>query len=193
MTLDGKRIGFALTGSFCTFSQVLPQVEALVQGGAQVQPILSGPAHGLDTRFMTSEALDEALVNITGNAPWHSLAQVEPIGPRQLLDLLIIAPCTGNTLAKLATGLADTAVTLAVKSTLRNAKPIVLAISTNDGLAGAAKNIGQLLARKHYFFVPFGQDDPVEKPCSLVAHMDLIPQACLAALENRQLQPLLQG
>lgn len=191
MTLDGKRIGFALTGSFCTFERVLKQVEALVRAGADVQPILSENAYDLDTRFMAAEDLRERLERMTGYAPWHLLTQVEPIGPKKLLDLILVAPCTGNTLAKLGAGIADGPVLLACKSMLRNGRPVLLAVSTNDGLNAAAKNIGLLLARKHIYFVPFGQDDPVGKPTSLVACMEYIPASVEAALEHRQLQPVL--
>lgn len=191
MTLDGKRIGFALTGSFCTFARVLEQVKALVRAGAVVQPILSANAHDLDTRFMTAESLHAQLETLTDHAPWHTLNQVEPIGPKKLLDLMIVAPCTGNSLAKLNAGIADGPVLLACKSILRNGGPVLLAVSTNDGLGTAAKNIGSLLARKHIFFVPFGQDDPMDKPTSLVACMERIPEAAEAALEHRQIQPVL--
>ena len=128
---------------------------------------------------------------ICGTPPLTSIPEVEPIGPKKLLDALVIAPCTGNTLAKLANSIADTPVTMAAKSHLRNGRPVVIAVSTNDGLAGAAENIGKLLARKHYYFVPFGQDDPAKKPTSLIADFNQLPQALEAALEGRQLQPVL--
>jgi len=193
MKLMNKRIGFAMTGSYCTFARVLKQVQALVEAGAQVQPILSAVSHDLDTRFMSATELVLQLECITGKQPWYTLQQVEPIGPKQLLDLMIIAPCTGNSLAKLAVGIADTPALLAAKSTLRNGGPVLLAVSTNDGLAGAGKNIGALFARKHIFFVPFGQDDPKGKPSSLVARMESILEAAEEALEHRQIQPVLLG
>ena len=191
MEMTGKRIGFALTGSFCTFAKVLPQVQALVEAGAQVFPSASRAVAETDTRFGRAEDFLHALADMTGREPLSTLAQVEPIGPRRMLDLLIVAPCTGNTLAKLAAGIADTPVTLACKAHLRNEGPLLLAPSTNDGLGTAAKNIGALLAARSVFFVPFGQDDPRGKPRSLVAHMERIPEAAEAALAGRQLQPVL--
>lgn len=191
MEMTGKRIGFALTGSFCTFAKVLPQVQALVEAGAQVFPIASRAVAETDTRFGRAEDFLRALADMTGREPLSTLAQVEPIGPRRMIDLLIVAPCTGNTLAKLAAGIADTPVTLACKAHLRNEGPLLLAPSTNDGLGTAAKNIGALLAARSVFFVPFGQDDPQGKPRSLVAHMERIPEAAEAALAGRQLQPVL--
>ncbi len=191
MEMTGKRIGFALTGSFCTFAKVLPQVQALVEAGAQVFPIASRAVAETDTRFGRAEDFLHALADMTGREPLSTLAQVEPIGPRRMLDLLIVAPCTGNTLAKLAAGIADTPVTLACKAHLRNEGPLLLAPSTNDGLGTAAKNIGALLGARSVFFVPFGQDDPRGKPRSLVAHMERIPEAAEAALAGRQLQPVL--
>ena len=189
--LKGKRIGFCMTGSFCTFSQVLEQLDALCAAGAQVQGILSENAYSLDTRFQSAAEVRRRVEAATGREIWHTLQQVEPIGPKGLLDLLIIAPATGNTLGKLADGIIDTPAVMAAKSHLRNQRPLLLAVSTNDGLSGCAKNIGQLLNMKHIYFVPFGQDAPLQKPTSLVARFDLIPDAACAALENRQMQPLL--
>lgn len=189
--LKDKNIGFAMTGSFCTFERVLASLAQLVQTGALVQPILSFAASESDTRFMTARDLTTRLKEITGKTPWTTLQEVEPLGPKRLLDALIIAPCTGNTTAKLANGIADTPVTLAAKSCLRNAKPVVIAISTNDGLSVAAKNIGELLARKHIYFVPFGQDDPKNKPCSLVASMEDISETVIDAMNGKQIQPVL--
>lgn len=193
MDLKGKTIGFALTGSFCTFDRVFPQVQALTEKGAHVIPILSFNAYALDTRFFAAAEVCKRLFDASGEEALHTLEQVEPIGPKHLLDLLIIAPCTGNTLAKLAVGIADTPVTLAAKSHLRNSGPILLGISTNDGLAVAAKNIGELLARRHYFFIPFVQDDAKGKPRSLVAQMESIPECAAMALDDVQAQPLLPG
>lgn len=192
MNLSGKTVGFALTGSFCTFSRVFPQVKALAEAGARVIPILSFNAWALNTRFYRASEVQGILQEITGEMPLHQLETVEPIGPRKLLDLLIIAPCTGNSLAKLAAGIADTPVTLAAKSHLRNERPVLLAVSTNDGLAAAAKNIGALQAAKHYYFVPYGEDAPEGKPRSLVAHFEEIPACAAAAMEGRQLQPMLK-
>ncbi len=191
MELTGTRIGFALTGSFCTFERVFPQIKALVDLGADVIPIASFNTYDLDTRFFTAEAVRGALREITGKEALHTLNTVEPIGPKRLLDLLIIAPCTGNSLAKLAAGIADTPVTLAAKSHLRNSGPVLVAVSTNDGLAAAAKNIGELLSRRHFFFVPFGQDDPKGKPRSLVAEMERIPECAALALDGGQMQPVM--
>ena len=191
--LKGKRVGFAMTGSFCTFARVFEAAEALAAAGAQLYPILSDNAWTLDTRFFRAEEVRRRLEDICGRPIWHTLPQVEPIGPKKLLDLLVIAPCTGNTLGKLAGGVFDTPAAMAAKSHLRNERPLLLAVSTNDGLAGAARNIGELLCRKHYYFVPFRQDDPVGKPSSLVADLGCVPDTVAAALAGRQLQPLLLG
>lgn len=191
MDLSGITAGFALTGSFCTFSAVLPEIENLKLSGAKILPIMSHTAATTDTRFGTAESFRRRIEAITGSEIITTVEKAEPIGPGKLLDILIVAPCTGNTLAKIASGIADTSVTMAVKSHLRNGRPVLLAVSTNDGLAGAAKNIGHLLSRKHIFFVPFGQDDPDRKPASLVADMQNIVPAAGAALLHRQMQPLL--
>ena len=188
--LNKKTIGFAMTGSFCTLSQIMPQVERLVQAGANVIPVLSETVNGTDTRFGTAEEWRERLESITGKPPLVGVKETEPFGPKGLLDLLIVAPCTGNTLGKLANGITDTGVTMAVKAHLRNERPVVLAVSTNDGLGAAAKNIGALLNMKQIYFVPFGQDDPEKKPRSLVAKMDLILEAAALALNGIQIQPI---
>lgn len=183
-------IGFAFCGSFCTYDKVFPIMEKLAKQHT-VYPIFSPVSAALDTRFGESQILLERAGAVCGRKPILSLVDAEPIGPKKLLDILIIAPCTGNTLAKLSHSIADTPVTMAAKSHLRNGRPILLAVSTNDALAGAAENIGRLLARKHYYFVPFGQDDPDHKPTSLVADFAQIPAAMEAAMEGRQLQPVL--
>lgn len=183
-------IGFAMTGSFCTYSEVFPIMELLTRD-YRIIPIFSASSGSLDTRFGTAADHLQLASEICGCNPLSTIPDVEPIGPRKLLDALIIAPCSGNTLAKLSHGIADTAVTMAAKSHLRNGRPVILAISTNDGLAAAAENIGRLLVRKHYYFVPFGQDDPGNKTASLIADFSRIPQTLEAALEHRQLQPLL--
>lgn len=183
-------IGFAMCGSFCTFSQVFPIMEQLAKNHT-VTPIFSPVSFSTDTRFGTSTAHIARATQICGKEPLHTIAQVEPIGPKKLLDALIIAPCTGNTLAKLAHGIADTSVTMATKSHLRNGRPVLIAVSTNDALAAASENIGRLLARKHYYFVPFRQDDAAQKPTSMVADFEKIPQALDAALAGCQLQPIL--
>ena len=183
-------IGFALCGSFCTFEKAFAAM-ADVASIHTVTPIFSQAAYTTDTRFGTAESHIARAVALCGREPLHTVAQVEPIGPKKLLDALIIAPCTGNTLAKLAHSIADGPVTMAAKSHLRNGRPVVLALSTNDGLGGAAENIGRLLARKNYYFVPFGQDDAAGKPRSLIADFALLPAALDAALEGKQLQPIL--
>ena len=183
-------VGFALCGSFCTFEKVFPAMEALAKQH-KVIPIFSQAAGSIDTRFgLAAEHLRKAEA-ICGTAPILTLAQAEPIGPKKLLDALIIAPCTGNTLAKLAHSIADSPVTMAAKSHLRNGRPILIGVSTNDALAGAAENIGRLLARKHYYFIPFGQDDPTNKPTSMVADFTQLMPALEAALTGQQLQPIL--
>lgn len=184
-------IGFAMTGSFCTFERVLKQMEALVRRGYEVLPVLSFNAGALDTRFMTAEHLRARIVEITGNEPIDTLAGAEPIGPKKMTDVFLIAPATGNSLAKLASGIFDTPVLLGAKSHLRNDRPLVLAVSTNDGLGAAAQNIGRLLNVRNIYFVPFGQDDPVKKPRSLVADFSQIPRTIAAALSGVQMQPML--
>ena len=184
-------IGFAMTGSFCTFERVLKQMEALVRRGYEVVPVLSFNAGMLDTRFLTAEHLRARIVEITGNEPIDTLAGAEPIGPKKMTDVFLIAPATGNSLAKLAAGIYDTPVLLGAKSHLRNDRPLVLAVSTNDGLGAAAQNIGRLLNVRNIYFVPFGQDDPVKKPRSLVADFSQIPRTIAAALSGVQMQPML--
>ena len=186
-----ERIGFAMCGSFCTFEPALAALGRLCREYESVQPILSGTAGSVDSRFGKAAEFLARIEALCRRPVWDSLAQAEPIGPKKLLDLLVIAPCTGNTLAKLAAGVADTPVTLACKAHLRNARPVLLAISTNDGLAANARSIGVLLDRKQVFFVPFGQDDPEKKPASLVADLTRLSEAAAAALQGRQLQPLL--
>ena len=183
-------IGFAMCGSYCTFHQVFPVMELLTRD-YEVTPVFSQNACTTDSRFGTAAEHIQTATEICGIAPLHSISDVEPIGPKKLFDALIIAPCTGNTLAKLAHSIADTPVTMAAKSHLRNGRPILIAVSTNDGLAGAAENIGKLLARKHHYFVPFGQDDSKNKPSSLIADFSRIPQTLELALEGKQIQPIL--
>ena len=183
-------IGFAMCGSFCTFSKVFPVMEILSQSH-KVFPILSSASCSTDSRFGKAESFITLAERICNRSVIRSIADAEPIGPKKLLDALIIAPCTGNTLAKLAHGIADGPVTMAAKSHLRNGRPVIIAVSTNDALGAAAENIGKLLARKNYYFVPFRQDDPENKPTSMVADFTLIPQSLAAALEGRQIQPML--
>lgn len=183
-------LGFAMTGSFCTFAKVFPVMAELAREHTVI-PIFSDSTASLDSRFGTASEHWEQALAICGTEPLLTIPEVEPIGPKSALDALIIAPCTGNTLAKLAHSSADTPVTMAAKSHLRNGRPVIVAVSTNDGLAGAAENIGKLLARKHYYFVPFGQDNPVQKPTSLVADFSRIPETLSRALEGQQIQPIL--
>lgn len=183
-------IGFAMCGSFCTYAQVFPVMEELTKK-YDVIPIFSPVSASTDSRFGTAAEHLRRAEEICGWEPLTQIPQVEPIGPKKLLDALVIAPCTGNTLAKLSHGIADTAVTMAAKSHLRNGRPVIIAVSTNDALAAAAENIGRLLVRKHYYFVPFGQDDAAKKPTSMVADFKKIPETLAAALDGRQLQPVL--
>ena len=185
-------VGFALCGSFCTFRKAIDALRALT-AQYTVVPIFSDAAWETDTRFGASADFRAEVTALCGTEPLHTLAQVEPLGPKHLLDLLIVAPCTGNTLGKLANGIADSPVSFACKAHLRNGRPVLLAVSTNDGLSGSAANLGALLARRHFYFVPFGQDSPTGKPASLVAHFSLLPEAAEAALRGEQLQPLLVG
>ena len=183
-------IGFAMCGSFCTYAEVFPILEVLASVHT-VTPIFSLASQTTDCRFGTAKDHIQRAEAICGRKALLSIADVEPIGPKQLLDVLVIAPCTGNTIAKLAHSIADGPVTMAAKSHLRNGLPIIVAISTNDALGGAAENIGRLLARKHFYFVPFGQDDPKNKPTSLVADFTRLPQTLELALAGKQIQPIL--
>ena len=183
-------IGFALCGSFCTYNQVFPIMEDLADE-YDIIPIFSHVSFTTDSRFGTAANHIQKASSICGHEPIHTIEQAEPIGPRKLLDALVIAPCTGNTLAKLSHSIADGPVTMAAKSHLRNGRPVIIAVSTNDGLAGAAENIGKLLSRKHYYFVPFRQDDAIGKPTSLVADFEKIPPTLKGALEGQQIQPIL--
>ena len=184
-------IGFAMCGSFCTFSKVFPMMEQLAKEHT-VYPIFSTVSASTDSRFGKASDFIAQAREICGRDVIQTISAAEPIGPKKLLDVLVIAPCTGNTLAKLSHSIADTPVTMAAKSHLRNGRPVVVAVSTNDGLAGAAENIGRLLARKNYYFVPYGQDDSEMKPTSLVAHFEMIPATIDAAVSGKQIQPLIQ-
>ena len=184
-------IGFALCGSFCTFSRVLDVLERLKTQYPNIIPILSEASYTTDTRFGAAADFRTRIEAICGHEILHTIAQTEPIGPKKLLDCLVIAPCTGNTLAKLACGIADGPVTLAAKAHLRNERPIVIAVSTNDALAGNAANIGLLLNRKHYYFVPFRQDSPQKKPRSMVADFTKLTDAVCHAMQGEQIQPIL--
>lgn len=193
MSQEKLSVGFACTGSFCTFGQILPVIEETARRYETVIPILSEYSAATDTRFGRAADFAAELERVCGRAPLCTIRDVEPIGPEQLLDLLVVAPCTGNTLAKLAAGITDTAVTMAVKAHLRNGRPVLLAISTNDGLAVSLRNLGEVNCRKNIYLVPFRQDQPFRKPNSLVADMTLIPAAAETALKGRQLQPVLLG
>jgi dipicolinate synthase subunit B len=190
--IAGKTIGFAITGSYCTHAKTLPIVTQFVQNGAKVIPILSENVAITDTRFGRAEDLIDQLFKATGYNPITSINGAEPIGPKEMLDALVIAPCTGNTLAKMANGVTDTSVTMAAKAHIRNNRPVIIAISTNDGLGNSCKNIGALLNMKNIYFVPFGQDDPINKNNSLVAHFDYILQSTEKALDSSQIQPIVK-
>lgn len=191
MNFTGKTVGYAVTGSHCTLEEVMPQVKRFIDAGAKVFPIASHTVLTTDTRFGSSDHWQEQLREITGNDIISTITDAEPLGPSKLLDVLVIAPCTGNTTSKLANAMTESPVLMAAKAQLRNQRPLVLAISTNDGLGLNAANIATLLVAKNIYFVPFGQDNPQQKPNSLVARMDLVPEACYAALEGKQLQPIL--
>lgn len=186
-----ERVGFAVCGSFCTHAKVLEALGELVKEYETVIPIASEMSAFTDTRFGSADDLLGRLEELTGREVWYDIPSVEPIGPKKLLDVLVIAPATGNTVAKLAAGITDTAVTMAAKAHLRNGGPVVIALASNDGLSSGAKNIGELLVRKNYYFVPFGQDNAIQKPCSLVADFSKITETVDAALRGEQIQPLL--
>lgn len=189
--LSDKKIGFAMTGSHCTLESIFRHLEKMIGMGAEIFPIISPSVQTTDTRFGRASAWSERLTLMTGKQPACTIVEAEPIGPQKLLDILLIAPCTGNTMAKLANGVTDNVVLMAAKAHLRNCRPLLLAISTNDGLGLNAKNLAVLINAKNIFLVPFGQDSPQQKPHSLVAINELIIPALLAALEGKQLQPLL--
>lgn len=191
--MSKTRVGFALTGSYCTFQRVFRVMEQLMEEGYEVTPIVSFAVRDHDTRFYPAEKVRSTLMRITGNTVLDTLQAVEPIGPRKLLDAYVIAPMTGASLGKMAHGIFDTPALLGAKSHLRNGRPVLIAPSTNDGLGASAENIGKILAMRNVYFVPYGQDDPVGKPRSLVADFDKLPAALSAALAGAQLQPMLYG
>ena len=191
MKIKDKRIGFVLTGSFCTFKHTIPQIKKIVEEGGIVIQIMSRNAYNMDTKFGTAQEFIKEIEEITNKEIIHTIQGAEPIGPKGLTDILIIAPATGNTIGKLANGITDDVGTMATKSHLRNNNPVVIAISTNDGLAGSAENIGKLLNRNNYFFVPFRQDNPITKPRSLVFDPKYIIPTLEKALEKEQVQPIL--
>ena len=191
--MERLRIGFAVCGSFCTLSRAMTALEQVKAAFGDVTPIASETTVATDTRFGPAHDFLREMERICDKRVISTIPAAEPIGPKKTLDVLVIAPCTGNTLSKLATGTADTSVTMAAKAHLRNGRPLVLAVSTNDGLGAAARNIGELLCRKNVYFVPFRQDDPEGKPTSLVADFDRVVDTIRAAAEGRQLQPVLLG
>lgn len=192
MKLKGKKIGVALTGSFCTYEKAFAQLRKLKEEGAELVTIFSNASQTIDSRFGSPEDFMKEAEEITGSRTLLTISQAEPIGPKSLLDLLIILPCTGNTVAKLANGITDSPVLMAAKAHLRNEKPLLISISTNDALGMNMKNIGILLNVKHIFFVPFGQDAPEKKPNSMIARTEMLIPAAEAALEERQYQPVIQ-
>ena len=190
--MKGINIGFGMCGSFCTLAEAIEQMEHLVLLGANVWPIMSATAYTTSTRFGEAEKINRKIEEICQKNIIHDIASAEPIGPKKLLDVMVVAPCTGNTMAKLAAGITDTSITMAVKAHLRNDRPVVLAPATNDALTGSAKNIGKLLNTKNVYFVPFGQDDATNKPASCIADFRRIPETISLALVGKQIQPLLQ-
>lgn len=190
MSMEKKRVGLALCGSYCTYEKLFAAAERLAEH-YELVPIMSDTAAETDSRFGTATEHIKKLMLLTGKKVVTTIAEAEPLGPAQPMDALLIAPCTGNTLAKLAHGITDSAVTMAAKAHLRNGRPLVIALSTNDGLSGSAENIARLLNRKCVYFVPFGQDDPMKKPCSLQSDFSLLYDALEAAMAGRQLQPVL--
>lgn len=192
MELKGKKIGIALTGSFCTFDKIFEELEKLTATGAEVYTIFSDASQKISSRFGSPEEFMKKAEKITGRKPICTIEGAEPIGPQAYLDVYVIFPCTGNTVAKLANGITDTPVLMGAKAHLRNNKPLVISISTNDALGMNMKNIGQLLNAKNIYFVPFGQDSPVKKANSLIAHTDKLIPTLEAALEGKQYQPVLQ-
>ena len=191
MELKDKKIGFTLTGSFCTFKKVIPKMKEIKKLGAEIIPIMSFNSYNLDTKFGKAKDFIEEIENITGKEIIHTIQEAEPIGPKKMTDIMIIAPCSGNTMAKLAYDIIDTPATMAAKSHLRNNRPLVIAPSTNNGLSGNAENIGKLLNRKNYYFVPFRQDNPITKPRSIVFDAEYIIKSIEYALDGEQISPIL--
>ena len=192
MDFTGIKVGIAVTGSFCTFGKVKEAIRHLVNLGAEVLPIFSDNAQRMDTRFANAQEFMREIEELTGHTIVKTIPEVEPLGPGNAIDVLLIAPCTGNTLAKLANGITDTPALMAAKGHLRNGKPLVISVSTNDGLGVNFQNIGKLFNSKNIYFVPFGQDNPEEKPYSLAADVNQIPQTLEKALKGKQRQPVLR-
>ena len=193
MELEGKKVGIALTGSFCTFDKIFIELKKLVEAGADVYTIFSNASQQITSRFGNPEEFMKRAEEITGKKPIVTIEGAEPIGPKGYLDILVIFPCTGNTIAKLANGITDTPVLMGAKAHLRNNKPLVISVSTNDALGMNMKNIGLLLNAKNIYFVPFGQDDPVKKNNSLIAHTEKLIPTLELALEGEQYQPILEA
>lgn len=191
MDLSGKRIGFGLTGSHCTYDQVFPQIERLIELNADVIPIVTYTVRTTDTKFGKAEDHIEKIESITGKQVISTMPEAEPLGPKMPLDCMVIAPLTGNSLSKLANALTDSPVLMAAKATMRNQQPVVLGVSTNDALGLNGVNLMRLMASKFIYFIPYGQDDPYKKPNSLVAKMDLLPETIESALEFKQFQPVI--
>ena len=191
MELNKIKIGFALTGSFCTFKKTIPKIQELINKGAEVIPIMSYNSYKLDTKFGKAQEFIDKLKEITDKEIIHTIQGAEPIGPKKLTDIMIIAPCSGNTMSKLAVDIIDTPVTMAAKSHLRNDRPLIIAPSTNNGLSGNAENIGKLLNRRNYYFVPFRQDNPITKPRSIVFDENYLIKTIEFALEGDQISPIL--
>ena len=191
MEVKGKKIGFVLTGSFCTFKKTIPKMKELIEKGAQIVPVMSYNAYSMDTKFGKAKDFIEEIQNIAGREIIHTIPDAEPIGPKKLTDIMVIAPCSGNTMSKLACDIIDTPATMAAKSHLRNGYPLVIAPSTNNGLSGNAENLGRLLNRKNYYFVPFRQDNPITKPRSIVFDFEYLVKTIEYALDGEQISPIL--
>ena len=191
MKLEGKRIGFVMTGSFCTFRKTIDELKKLVKLGAKVVPIMSENSYSLDTKFGKAEDFRKEIEEITNTKILHTIQEVEPLGPKDMLDIMVVAPATGNTMAKLANDIIDGSAVMAVKSHLRRERPVIIAVSTNNGLSSAGENIGKLLNMKHYYFVPFRQDNPITKPRSVVFDSSYLIKTIEYALDNEQIQPIL--
>lgn len=191
MTLKGKRIGFGITGSHCTYEEIFPQIKKLVEIGAEVVPVVSATMKGTGTRFGEAGEWVKKIEKLTGKKVIDSIVDAEPLGPRMPLDCMVVAPITGNSLSKLANAMTDSPVLMAAKATLRNSKPVVLGISTNDALGLNGMNIMRLMPVKNIYFIPFGQDDPAKKPNSMVARMASLPETIEFALEGKQIQPVI--
>ena len=192
MSLTGKKIGIAFTGSFCTLNKAFNELSKIADTGAEIQTIFSFNSQKINSRFGEASEFIEKAEKITKNKPILTIEDSEPIGPKNPLDILVIMPCTGNTIAKLANAITDTPTLMAAKAHLRNQKPLLLAISTNDALGLSMKNIGLLLNSKNIYFIPFGQDDPKNKPNSMTAHLNLLIPSIENALNNKQIQPIIK-